>query len=309
MITIQRKSRIMDDIHVSPSLKESLTKSHKLKRVRVRQDTLRGKTRNRKMSSPQIISDTPVLQAEGHLSFPTELSGYCTPPHSSSPHASFSFSGIFPGVKNGNDVFSVMERKRHSTPYIFSESLSDSNEPLDMTKKCCKTSEQSETVSYGQLQQQRPSVITCAPALMHSHCQRTDHMKNVGQPSLLSVTSLTRSRSSSLDDNIQPGYRREVVSGMCDPVIDEHFRRSLGKDYPEFLSSATSTAPSVSVTVDDHFAKALGDIWLRLQHTKPGRRDIITTTTTTPVASGPRMTSGSPSSSPLLQHPQRIVST
>ncbi|XP_076339973.1 transcription cofactor vestigial-like protein 4 [Tachypleus tridentatus] len=186
-----------------------------------------------------------------------------------------------------------MERKRHSTPYIFSESSSDSNEPLDMTKKCCKTYEQSGTISYGQLQQQRPSVITCAPALMHSHCQRTDHSHSVGHPS-------------HGGDNIKPGYRREIVAGMCDSVIDEHFRRSLGKDYPEFLSSATPTAPSVSVTVDDHFAKALGDIWLRLQQTKSGRRDI---TTLTPAASGPRLTSGSPSSSTLLQHPQEIVST
>ncbi|KAF6198529.1 hypothetical protein GE061_008277 [Apolygus lucorum] len=64
--------------------------------------------------------------------------------------------------------------------------------------------------------------------------------------------------------------RSETSGGSCDPMIDEHFRRSLGKDY---LSSAdegdTSDSAenqnSTSLSVDDHFAKALGDNWLELQ--------------------------------------------
>lgn len=96
---------------------------------------------------------------------------------------------------------------------------------------------------------------------------------------------------------------------MCDPVIDEHFRRSLGERYTHlFASSSTSSTTSnlatsndstsreanklpstVNVTglsgilqqqtnkclvssnslflflVDDHFAKALGETWLKLQ--------------------------------------------
>lgn len=54
-----------------------------------------------------------------------------------------------------------------------------------------------------------------------------------------------------------------LVTTVCDPVIEEHFRRSLGKNYKE----AESVSNSVSITgsVDDHFAKALGDAWLQIK--------------------------------------------
>lgn len=78
---------------------------------------------------------------------------------------------------------------------------------------------------------------------------------------------------------------------MCDPIIDEHFRRSLGENYQTlFLNNNNSkdstlaktpqpavvqpTAPhhddlgdlmdDTGLSVDDHFAKALGDTWLKL---------------------------------------------
>lgn len=70
---------------------------------------------------------------------------------------------------------------------------------------------------------------------------------------------------------------------MCDPIIDEHFRRSLGNDYLTLYSNnnvskdTSSCKPTQKVTtnvielmdntglsVDDHFAKALGDTWLKL---------------------------------------------
>lgn len=75
---------------------------------------------------------------------------------------------------------------------------------------------------------------------------------------------------------------------MCDPIIDEHFRRSLGSDYhtvfhnnniskeqvpPRKSPPPTPTTPTSSVvelmdntgmSVDEHFAKALGDTWFRL---------------------------------------------
>lgn len=86
---------------------------------------------------------------------------------------------------------------------------------------------------------------------------------------------------------------------MCDPVIDEHFRRSLGDDYMNlFKKNNEDTQPGpkpntkdrasspiqfkveeppktakiiameiddASLSVDDHFAKALGDTWKKLQ--------------------------------------------
>jgi len=80
---------------------------------------------------------------------------------------------------------------------------------------------------------------------------------------------------------------------MSDPVIDEHFRRSLGERYTHLFASSTSSASSTSLvaadsstnggdpsrddklsstvnvtglSVDDHFAKALGETWLKLQN-------------------------------------------
>lgn len=53
-----------------------------------------------------------------------------------------------------------------------------------------------------------------------------------------------------------------VVSPVAyDQVVDEHFRRSLGVNY----RAANSCQLSVQVSVDDHFAKALGDKWLQLK--------------------------------------------
>lgn len=86
---------------------------------------------------------------------------------------------------------------------------------------------------------------------------------------------------------------------MCDPVIDEHFRRSLGDDYMNLFKKSTESAQpgpkpntkdrasspiqfkteeppkpakiiamevdDASLSVDDHFAKALGDTWKQIQ--------------------------------------------
>ncbi|KAM8829412.1 transcription cofactor vestigial-like protein 4 [Synchiropus splendidus] len=97
-------------------------------------------------------------------------------------------------------------------------------------------------------QQNRPSVIICAPASNRncnlSHC----HMNGC-------------SPSPPTDD------RRTDVNTVCDPVIEEHFRRSLGKNYKETdaVSSSVSNSVSITGTVDDHFAKALGETWLQIK--------------------------------------------
>lgn len=54
----------------------------------------------------------------------------------------------------------------------------------------------------------------------------------------------------------------------CDPVVEEHFRRSLGKNYKEPEPVANSV--SITGSVDDHFAKALGDTWLQIKAAKDG---------------------------------------
>ncbi|XP_021913888.1 transcription cofactor vestigial-like protein 4 isoform X1 [Zootermopsis nevadensis] len=109
----------------------------------------------------------------------------------------------------------------------------------------------------------RPSVITCAPPAATLWGGRSPDDKGTNK-----------------DENGRQGHRRELLSGMCDPVIDEHFRRSLGKDYMSLFSSDSTTTnnnnnsnssngnSSITVTglsVDDHFAKALGETWVKLQ--------------------------------------------
>ena len=54
----------------------------------------------------------------------------------------------------------------------------------------------------------------------------------------------------------------------CDPVVEEHFRRSLGKNYKEPEPAPNSV--SITGSVDDHFAKALGDTWLQIKAAKDG---------------------------------------
>lgn len=58
---------------------------------------------------------------------------------------------------------------------------------------------------------------------------------------------------------------RLSANTACDPVIEEHFRRSLGKNYKEPEPAATNSV-SITGSVDDHFAKALGETWLQIKN-------------------------------------------
>ncbi|XP_029456635.1 transcription cofactor vestigial-like protein 4 isoform X1 [Rhinatrema bivittatum] len=101
-------------------------------------------------------------------------------------------------------------------------------------------------------QQNRPSVITCASASNRncnlSHCP-------VAHSGCVSAMPATYRRPSS-------------SSTACDPVVEEHFRRSLGKNYKE--PEPVTNSVSITGSVDDHFAKALGDTWLQIKAAKDG---------------------------------------
>ncbi|KAG7472584.1 hypothetical protein MATL_G00110250 [Megalops atlanticus] len=84
----------------------------------------------------------------------------------------------------------------------------------------------------------RPSVITCVSSVTCS--------------TPLSPDQCCKHSASAMS---QPAY---------DHVVEEHFRRSLGVNYPE-ASKAKSCQLSVAVSVDDHFAKALGEKWFQLK--------------------------------------------
>ncbi|XP_071401047.1 transcription cofactor vestigial-like protein 4 isoform X2 [Centroberyx affinis] len=122
------------------------------------------------------------------------------------------------------------------------------DQPLALTKSSLDMgvggSERSVMAGSVERQQNRPSVITCAPASNRncnlSHC----HMNGC-------------SPSPPTDQ------RKANANTVCDPVIEEHFRRSLGKNYKE--PEPVSNSVSITGSVDDHFAKALGETWLQIK--------------------------------------------
>lgn len=56
-----------------------------------------------------------------------------------------------------------------------------------------------------------------------------------------------------------------TAGGVSDPAIDEHFKRSLGPKKYAAVFNATNTDKETGLSVDDHFAKALGETWTRLK--------------------------------------------
>nr|XP_020461866.1 transcription cofactor vestigial-like protein 4 isoform X2 [Monopterus albus] len=149
---------------------------------------------------------------------------------------------------HSNHLYSQAHHHQHLA------SLASMDQPLALTKNSTVESARSSTaamtivphaVSAMERQQNRPSVITCAPA---SNCN-------------LSHCPVSHNGCSSLTNN----YRRNNTNTACDPVIEEHFRRSLGKNYKEPEPTVTNSV-SITGTVDDHFAKALGETWLQIKN-------------------------------------------
>ncbi|MED6274605.1 hypothetical protein CHARACLAT_018060 [Characodon lateralis] len=116
--------------------------------------------------------------------------------------------------------------------YVYYTPVSD--EPLALIKKPRKEPRNSEEKITGSAASQiqiRPSVITCVSSVKKPSCRPEVH------------------RSHSSDSNY-------------DHVLEEHFQRSLGANYPQSRTKELS----ISVSVDDHFAKALGeDKWLQIK--------------------------------------------
>ncbi|KAL1007804.1 hypothetical protein UPYG_G00091810 [Umbra pygmaea] len=126
-------------------------------------------------------------------------------------------------------------------------------QPLALTKNnmdATRTLSVSPSISPVERHQNRPSVITCAPANNRnchlSHCPVTQN---------------------SCSNNLPSNYNRRPVSNSntacVDPVIEEHFRRSLGRNYKE--PEPVSNLVSITGSVDDHFTKALGETWLQIK--------------------------------------------
>uniref|UniRef100_A0A3P9I808 Vestigial like 4 like n=1 Tax=Oryzias latipes TaxID=8090 RepID=A0A3P9I808_ORYLA len=147
------------------------------------------------------------------------------------------------------------------------------DEPLALIKKPRKevenTEEKTKSSSPSQTQM-RPSVITC--------------VSSSRKPSCTSVVHRSRSPVDS--------------SRNYDHVLEEHFQRSLGKNYQK----TSSQQLSISVSVDDHFAKALGDKWLQIKSKS-------SSCSSTPPSSPSVTHSPNSSNSPTLCHKEAISSS
>ncbi|KAL7632048.1 UNVERIFIED_CONTAM: hypothetical protein RMT77_017636 [Armadillidium vulgare] len=114
----------------------------------------------------------------------------------------------------------------------------------------------------------RPSVITRFDSL-HEH-------ENLPPPP--SYESANKDRSSKKLINVKNMLQTDneknssAVKKKCDsvdPDIDEHFRRSLGINYNDFMVSENKTPVTEPCdSVDDHFTKALGPTWIKLKNEK-----------------------------------------
>ncbi|KAJ8384185.1 hypothetical protein AAFF_G00208030 [Aldrovandia affinis] len=130
----------------------------------------------------------------------------------------------------------------HSNHLYTPMSNPTTDQPLALTKNSMNSahSHVCSTLAPGaphvERQQNRPSVITCVPASNRNYS--------------LSHSLVSHDACPTHDD--RPAS-----------MIDEHFRRSLGRSYREVELSTNSV--SISGSVDEHFAKALGETW---QHIK-----------------------------------------
>ncbi|XP_028309771.1 transcription cofactor vestigial-like protein 4 isoform X2 [Gouania willdenowi] len=131
----------------------------------------------------------------------------------------------------------------YSNPLYASISGYAVDQPLALTKSNHETAVAA-TERPVERQQNRPSVITCAPT-SNRNCNLSQCHMNGCFPSQTA------------------DQKKANANTVCDPVIEEHFRRSLGKNYQE--AESVSNCVSITGSVDDHFAKALGDTWLQIK--------------------------------------------
>ncbi|XP_028312815.1 vestigial like 4 like isoform X2 [Gouania willdenowi] len=75
------------------------------------------------------------------------------------------------------------------------------------------------------------------------------------------ITCVSSSRSPSCSSDVHGDLSPVMSQPNYDHVLEEHFQRSLGVNYQR----AHNKQLSINVSVDDHFAKALGDKWLQIK--------------------------------------------
>ncbi|XP_036074652.1 transcription cofactor vestigial-like protein 4 isoform X2 [Rousettus aegyptiacus] len=153
---------------------------------------------------------------------------------------------------HGSHLYTSLPSLSMEQPLALTKNSMDASRPSGIAPTLTPVErQQPEMMPVTSSPQNRPSVITCASASARncnlSHCPIA-HSGCVAGPA---------------------SYRRAPSSTTtCDPVVEEHFRRSLGKNYKEPEPAPNSV--SITGSVDDHFAKALGDTWLQIKAAKDG---------------------------------------
>ncbi|CAO1334056.1 unnamed protein product [Diamesa serratosioi] len=157
-------------------------------------------------------------------------------------------------------------------------------------------------INNHQQQQQQPSSIsiipinmphsttTSSPGMVHKNDepmdQDDDEEINVHDDDSPLDMRITKQHDSDSDSVVRPSVIRRApsfketsnspnpTSSTCDPFIDEHFRRSLDlasqappplKKQVIITETHDDDEDTNDMSVDDHFAKALGDTWKKIQ--------------------------------------------
>ncbi|XP_015603054.1 transcription cofactor vestigial-like protein 4 isoform X2 [Cephus cinctus] len=112
--------------------------------------------------------------------------------------------------------------------------------------------------------------LDMSAARVHHHNRPSVIVPTTPQPGTTiedtAVTPTATATASAATAGQRTGMRSTGV--VSDPAIDEHFKRSLGlAEYAAVFNASSSTDKETGLSVDDHFAKALGETWTRLQAT------------------------------------------
>ncbi|XP_015108737.1 transcription cofactor vestigial-like protein 4 isoform X2 [Diachasma alloeum] len=103
---------------------------------------------------------------------------------------------------------------------------------------------------------------------VHHHTRPSVIVPTAPQPGATSDDTAVTPTPSATPSTAIGGQRTGIrnPSGVSDPAIDEHFKRSLGlAEYAAVFNASSNADRETGLSVDDHFAKALGDTWARLQ--------------------------------------------
>ncbi|KAF7987406.1 hypothetical protein HCN44_003168 [Aphidius gifuensis] len=113
--------------------------------------------------------------------------------------------------------------------------------------------------------------MSAANRVHHHHSRPSVIVPTAPQPGVTSEDT-AKSPTASATPSMAIGGNRtgmRTTTGVSDPAIDEHFKRSLGlEEYAAVFSGPTNGDKETGLSVDDHFKKALGETWDKLKKKK-----------------------------------------